>query len=119
MQYMLLIYEDETMWQTLSQQEADALLEEYGPYTTDMRERGELVYAAPLEESPTAKTVRVRNGEHVVTDGPFAETKEQLGGFYIVDVETFDEALAWAARVPTARYGTVEVRPVRSMEPPQ
>jgi hypothetical protein len=111
-QYTLLIYDDEKAWAAMSEAEKNAIYQEYFAFTTDLREKGGYVDGAPLQPTSTATTVRVRDGEHVVTDGPFAETKEQLGGFYLIEAESIDEALDWAARIPGARYGSIEVRPV-------
>jgi len=83
----------------------------------DLRKQGLLLAAEPLYPATTAKTLRVRNGRTMVTDGPFAETKEQLAGFYLIDAATEDEALHIASRIPPAREGSIEVRPVRDLEP--
>ena len=112
MQYMLLIYDDEQQWQLMSEGERKAIMQEYFAYTTSVREKGQFVDGAPLQPTTTATSVRVRNGETLVTDGPFAETKEQLGGFYLVEAESVDEAIELASRIPSARLGTIEVRPV-------
>ena len=112
MQYMLLIFDDERVWGDLSEEERGRLYAEYGTFTTELREAGALVNADQLQPSTTATLVQVREGETLTTDGPFAETKEQLGGYYLVDVESLDEALEWAAKIPSARYGSIEVRPV-------
>ena len=112
MQYLLLIHDAESVWETMPEQERNALYGEYMAYTNELRESGALVGANQLQPTSTATTVRVRDGEQVVTDGPFAETKEQLGGYYLIEVESVDEALEWAAKIPSARYGTIEVRPV-------
>jgi hypothetical protein len=120
MQYLLLIYSDESRWEQLTEQERGQLGQEYGAYTTEMREKGAFLAGAPLQSTSTATTVQLRDGKQVVTDGPFAETKEQLGGYYLVDVESLDDAIDWAARMPSARFGKIEVRPVMDMEgPPQ
>ncbi len=112
MEYMLLIYSDERAWASLPDDERNAIIGEYFALTEEMRDRGVYVTGAPLRPTTTADTVRVRDDELLVTDGPFAETKEQLGGYFLVDVESDDEARAWAAKIPAARYGSVEVRPV-------
>ena len=112
MQYALLIYVDESIWATMSEDERNGFYGEYYTYTNELRASGSFVDGSPLQATSAATTVRVRNGEQVVTDGPFAETKEQLGGFYIVEADTVDEALAWAAKIPGARHGSIEVRPV-------
>jgi hypothetical protein len=110
MQYLLLINGDRGHWQSLSKDEQDAMMREFAELTDELRESGAYVGGNRLE--PAASTVRVRDGETIVTDGPFAETKEQLGGYYLIETESIDEALEWAARIPVARAGAVEVRPV-------
>jgi hypothetical protein len=112
MQYMLLIYDDEQAWANMSEAESGAVFAEYGTYTQELHDSGAHVAGDALQPVRTATTVRVRDGETLTTDGPFAETKEQLGGYYIVDVASLDEALEWAAKIPSARYGSIEVRPV-------
>ena len=112
MQYALLIYDDEKAWATMSEEERNAVYGEYFAYTNELRASGGYIDGNPLQPTPTATSVRVRDGEQVVTDGPFAETKEQLGGYYIIEAESVDDALSWAAKIPGARYGTIEVRPV-------
>ena len=112
MQYLLLIYGDENGWQTMSEEEGRQVMEAYGTYTQELEGSGAMVGGNALQPTQTATTVRVRNDETLTTDGPFAETKEQLGGYYIVDVPSEDDALAWAEKIPSARYGRVEVRPV-------
>lgn len=115
MQYMLLIHDDPSAWATMSEQEIGALMGEYFAYTDEMRKAGAFVAGDPLQPAETATSVRVREGKTLTTDGPYAETKEQLTGYYVVDVESLDDALGWAARIPSARIGTIEVRPIRSM----
>jgi hypothetical protein len=110
MQYMLLIYETEG--RKLSPAEYGELHQEYMTFTQDIVKSGKFKAGDPLEPTSTATTVRVRNGKTVTTDGPFAETKEQLGGYYMVEAKDLDEAVAIAARIPGARTGTIEVRPV-------
>jgi hypothetical protein len=112
MQYLLLIHGDPEHWAGLPEEEQNAMLQEFGEFTGDLRESGAYVGGNRLEPGPTASTVRVRDGETIVSDGPFAETKEQLGGYYLIESESIDEALEWAARIPVARYGSIEVRPV-------
>ena len=112
MQYMLLIYGDEQGWGSMSDEERNAVYGDYLAFTTAIRESGAFVDGAPLQPTSTATCVQVRSGEQLVTDGPFAETKEQLGGFYLVEAENVDAAIEIAARIPGARYGTIEVRPV-------
>ena len=112
MQYLLLIHSDENTWSAMSEQDRAELIQEYGAFTAALRDSGAYVGGNQLQPASTAATVRVRDGEEVVTDGPFAETKEQLGGYYLIDVESLDEALEWAAKIPSARTGSIEVRPL-------
>jgi hypothetical protein len=112
MQYILLIHDDESQWGTFSDEQREAFMQEYFAYTNELRESGALVTASQLQPTSTATTVHVRDGEALTTDGPYAETKEQLGGFYLIDVESLDEAIEWAAKIPSARWGKVEVRPL-------
>ena len=116
MQYMLLIYTDEGLWSTLTDADRGAMYQEYGAVTQEMRDSGAFVAGDPLQGTATATTVRLRDGEQLVTDGPFAETKEQLGGYYLLDTPSLDDALAFAAKLPAARHGSVEVRPIMSMD---
>jgi len=118
MQYLLLIHADERVWPAMSDDERRRIVEEYAAVTDEMHERGAYLGSNRLAPTSTASTVRVRDGEDVVTDGPFAETKEQLGGYFLIDVESLDEALEWAARLPTARRGSVEVRPIQPVPAP-
>lgn len=112
MQYLLLINDEESAWESMSETERASYYGEYMQYTQELRSRGVYVGANQLQPAATATVVSVRHGETVVTDGPFAETKEVLGGYYLIDVETLDEALEWAARIPSARLGHIEVRPI-------
>jgi hypothetical protein len=112
MQYILLIHDDEQQWGAMSDEEQGSLMSEYGTYTQSLLERGAFVGGNQLQPTQTATTVRVRDGERLVTDGPFAETKEQLGGFYVIEAESLDEAIDWAAQIPSARLGSIEVRPL-------
>ena len=112
MQYLLLIYGAEGAWESRSENERQAMYQEYGALSNDLREQGKLISANELQPTGTATTVSVRDGETVVTDGPFAETKEALGGYYLIEAESLDEALDWAARIPSARDCSIEVRPV-------
>ena len=113
MKYLLLIYEDEAVMSSKTRSEFAELLGDYMAFTDDLRTSGKMIHGEPLQPTATASTVRVRNGRTVVTDGPFAETKESLGGFYLVDAADLDDALAIAARIPGAREGSVEVRPIQ------
>ena len=112
MQYMLLIYGDPTARESLSDEERGQMLEAYGAFTQELRDSGAMVAGDALDSPQTATTVRVKNDETLTTDGPFAETKEQLGGYYLVEAGSLDEAIEWAAKIPAARYGSVEVRPI-------
>jgi hypothetical protein len=112
MQYMLLIYDDEQEWANLPEQQRNEIIREYFALTAEMRDAGVYVAGDPLQPTADASTVRVRGDEHLVTDGPFAETKEQLGGYFLVEADSIDEARGWAAKIPAARYGSIEVRPV-------
>jgi hypothetical protein len=115
MQYMLLIYGDEAEMARRPEAEARAVTAEYMAFTGDIRDSGNLVDGARLQTTGSATSVRVRDGETLVTDGPFAETKEQLGGFYLIEADDVDDAIAIAARIPGARHGTIEVRPIAPM----
>jgi len=115
MEYMLLIYGSEAEGKKMSQEDGQKIYQEYMTFTQDLTKSGKNKGGNPLEQTATATTVRVRNGKTMVTDGPFAETKEQLGGYYLIDVPDLDAALAWSARCPAAGHGIVEVRPVRTM----
>lgn len=96
----------------LSEEKKGAVFEEYMKFTGDIRKAGNYVAGEALEPSTTATTVRVRNGKPVTTDGPFAETREQLGGFYLIEAKDLDEAIAIASRIPSARTGSIEVRAI-------
>jgi hypothetical protein len=111
-QYLLLIYNDEDEWATLSDEDRALIIDEYFALSDSLRASGSYVFGAPLQPTSTATSVRVREAQTLVTDGPFAETKEQLGGFYLVEANDADEAIAIAERIPAARYGTIEVRPL-------
>ena len=112
MQYLLLIHDDEAQWGDMPEDERNAVYAEYGRYTEELQTRGILVGANQLQPSGTATVVHVEDGKTLTTDGPFAETKEVLGGYYLIDVDTLDEALEWGAKIPGASHGTIEVRPV-------
>jgi hypothetical protein len=116
MQYLLLIYGQESDWLNLTPEQTNSMMAEYGKFTTDITEKGQLRGANRLQPIASATTVRVRDGKRAVTDGPFAETKEQLGGYYLVEAKDLDEAISLAARIPAARHGSVEVRPIFQME---
>ena len=112
MQYLLMIYAAEDAGPEPGSPEMETLMQEYMALTEALQKSGEMIAGQPLEGVHTATTVRVRDGNTQITDGPFAETKEVLGGYYLVDCADLDAALAWAARIPTSRYGSIEVRPI-------
>jgi len=112
MQYLLLIYGDEKAMTDMPKEAMDATMGEYTAYTEDMEKSGLMRAGEALHPTSAATTVRVQNGKPVTTHGPFAETKEQLGGFYLIDCKNLDEAIEWAAKCPGARFGSIEVRPV-------
>ena len=112
MQYMILIYSDEKAWAGMPEAEMHAAFAEYMNYSVEMGAAKVSLGGASLQPVATATTVRVSNGKTVTTDGPFAETKEQLGGYYIIDVPNLDDAIKWAAKCPGAAHGCVEVRPL-------
>jgi hypothetical protein len=116
MQYVLLIYHSEAQWQGLSEADRGKVMEGYGAFTEGIVKSGQYKAGEELQPVSTATTVRVRNGKTMVTDGPFAETREQLGGFYLVEAKDLDEATALAARIPSARDGSIEVRPIQPMK---
>lgn len=112
MKYMLLIAEDEKRFETMSEADMGRLIGEYGEFDKKVEKAGVFVAAHRLRPAATATTVRVRDGKTLTTDGPFAETKEQFGGYYMIDVDNLDEAIRWAAEIPSAKAGRVEIRPV-------
>ncbi len=116
MKYLCLVYNDETNLESMSKSEFDAFVDEHLIVEEEFRKSGQLVVAEGLQPVNTATTVRVRNGKLSVTDGPFAETKEQLGGFYLIEARDLNEAIHVAARIPPARLGSIEVRPIRHLE---
>jgi len=115
MQYLLTIQGDERSYSTLTQDEIADIVGVYQALTAEMQQRGAYIGSNRLAPVSEASSVRVRDDEVVVTDGPFAETKEQLGGYFLIDVESIDEAIEWAARLPTARTGSIEIRPAMAL----
>jgi hypothetical protein len=115
MQYMLLIYANEKDWDKQTPEEMGKMMAEYGAFTESIVKTRNYKAGEPLTPTTTATTVRVRNGKTQVTDGPFAETREQLGGFYWVEASNLDEAIQMASRIPSARNGSIEVRPIMPM----
>jgi hypothetical protein len=112
MRYLCLIYDEEKKMAGMSKSDGEAFMGEYWAFTDAIRQSGNYVAGEALQPVQTATTVRVRNGKLSSTDGPFAETREQLGGFYMVDARDLNEAIQIAGRIPSARTGSVEVRPV-------
>jgi|SRR5688500_2139707 len=113
MKYMMLVYLDE---QAMSESEREHCYVESAQLTQQHNSTGQYLDASPLHSVSTATSVRVRNGKRLVTDGPFAETREQLGGYYLIDASNLDEAISIAERIPPARFGTIEIRPVMEIE---
>ena len=116
MKYAILLYNDPADAPVFGTPEMDAEMAEWFKFTSDLQEAGIHLGGEALTPPPTATTVRVRDGKTITTDGPFAETKETLGGFYLIDVENIDEATKWAERVPLVGYGSVEIRPLMEFE---
>ena len=112
MRYLLLIYNEEKLTAKKSEDAMGQLKGDYRAYTASLKQAGKMLAGDALQPTATATSVRVRSGKTLVTDGPFAETKEQLGGFYMVEAKDLDEAIKWAAGIPGAREGTIEVRPI-------
>jgi hypothetical protein len=115
MKYMLLCYDDGPAWEQAGEAAHAAAIEEAVALTHELNAKGQYVMASPLQPTSTATSVRVREGQRLITDGPFAETREHLGGFYLIDARDLDEAIGIAARHPGARLGTVEIRPLREI----
>ncbi len=112
MKYLCLIYEDERLWEKMPKAEAEKVYGEYFAFTDGIKKSGHYIGGNPLKPTHTATTVRVRQGKVSTTDGPFAETKEQLGGYYLVEARDLNDAIQVASRIPGARMGSIEVRPV-------
>lgn len=113
MKYMLLIYSDEKLW---SEGERAECMSESAAICHELQAQGQFLGASPLHSVTAATSLRIRNGKKQITDGPFAETTEQLGGYYLIDVKNLDEAIAIASRLPPAKKGTVEIRPIFELE---
>lgn len=111
MRYVALIHVDESRWEALADDERQAIYSRYRALSEDLRAAGKLVDGDELQPTSTATTVRVQDGETIVTDGPFAELREQIAGYFVLECDSMDEAVALAARIPGAAHGTVEVRP--------
>ena len=112
MKYMLLIHDSEKVWGTLSQDEQQQIMADYRRFSDEIKATGQYLAGSQLQPTSAATSVRVRNGKRVVTDGPFAETREQLGGYYLVDAKDLDDAIGLAERLPSAKLGTIEIRPL-------
>jgi hypothetical protein len=112
MKYLCLIYDQEQRWATMSQEEGNQIMNEYFAFTDDIKKSGHMIAGDSLMPTSTATTVRVRNGKLGTTDGPFAETKEQLGGYYLIDAKDLNDAIQIAGRIPGAKTGSIEVRPI-------
>ena len=112
MKFMLLIYQDEANWGALTESERQEIYGEYRELIQELEPKGTYLVGDELQPTKTARTVRVRDGKPMITDGPFAETREQLGGFFLIEAADANEANAIAARIPSARKGSIEVRPV-------
>jgi hypothetical protein len=112
MKYLLTIYNDESGWSEVTPEQSGQIMAAYEAFGRAATEAGVMLGGEGLQPTSTATTVRVRDGETVTSDGPFAETREQLGGYYLLDCRDLDEAIGWAARIPGAQQGSIEVRPV-------
>ncbi|GGD02653.1 YciI family protein [Aquisalinus flavus] len=115
MKYLLALYDDEKQWMSLSEEEMGEVFAAYGAYSEALEEAGAFVSGEPLEPTHIGQRFRTKDGRLVVQDGPFSDTKEQLGGYYLIEAPDLDAALDWAAKCPCASYGVVEVRPVWEM----
>jgi hypothetical protein len=116
MKFLAIIYSDESLWTNATPEQVEASFAGHGALTEEGAKAGVVLGGEGLQPVATATTLRVRDGERMLTDGPYAETKEQLGGYYLFDCKDLDEALDWAARIPEAEIGAVEVRPVMDYE---
>ena len=112
MQYLLLIYDNEAKMKTATERDRNAMMAAYRDFTAGIMKSGNMKAGDALQPTSTATTVRVRDGKTLTTDGPFAETKEQLGGYYLIEAGNLDEAIKIAARIPSAAFGSIEVRPI-------
>ena len=115
MKYALLIYAAEREFAEKSKEEQGRIYNDYMTYSVELKKSGKMVSCEPLDPTSTATTIRVRNGKTVSSDGPFADTKEQLGGIYVVDVKDLNEAISWALKIPDARTGSIEIRPLMNV----
>ena len=115
MKYLCLIYSAESEWTKMSKEQTDTMYAEYGAFTESIQNSGHYIGGNPLQPISTASTVRVRQGKVSTTDGPFAETKEQLGGYYLIEAKDLNDAIQVASHIPGAKIGSIEVRPIMSM----
>ena len=115
MKYALLIYAAEKDWDERSPEEQKRIYDEYWAYTMELKNSGKMRSCEPLDPTTTATTIRVRDGKAIPTDGPFADTKEQLGGIDVIEVKDLNEAIAWASKIPDARHGSIEIRPLMNI----
>jgi hypothetical protein len=115
--YLCLVYHEEAKIDGLPESEYDAIVNEVLDYREDLRQGGHYITSSPLQSVQAATTIRVRSGTMSITDGPFAETKEQLGGFYLIEARDLNEAIRLASRMPPARIGSIEVRPLKEFDP--
>ena len=113
MRYLCLIYENEKSYETMSKEQSDSVFAEYGAFTQGIKDSGHYLGGNALQPTPSATTLRVRNGKVSATDGPFAETKEQLGGYYLINAKDLNDAIQVASRIPSAKFGSIEVRPIQ------
>jgi hypothetical protein len=118
MKYLCMVYVDEKMLDALTERDYDALTDESLAYDEELRKSGHFIVAQALQPVQTATSIRIRNGEVSATDGPFVETKEQLGGFVLIDARDLNEAIQLAAKIPPARLGGIEVRPIKELKQP-
>lgn len=119
MKYLCLIYDEEKKIEGMSKSESEAFMGEYFAFTDGIKKSGHYIGGEALQPVQTATTVRIRNGKVSTTDGPFAETKEQLGGYYFINARDLNDAIQVASKIPSARLGTIEVRPIQEFEQPQ
>jgi hypothetical protein len=118
MKYLCLIYENEKGWEQMPKDQADAVMGEYFAFTESIKKSGHYIGGEGLQPTQTATSIRVRNGKISATDGPYVETKEQLGGFYLIDAKDLNDAIRVASRIPSAQWGAVEVRPIQEFAEP-
>jgi len=113
MRYLCLIYENEKSYTTMPKEQSDSVMAEYGAFTQGIKDSGHYIGGNALQPTPSATTLRVRNGKVSTTDGPFAETKEQLGGYYLINAKDLNDAIQVASKIPSAKFGSIEVRPIQ------